>query len=60
MSSYWLNFVKYGDPNGEGLVNWPINKDNKTLLEFNSEVKVIDEKYIKLYEILDKVYGYIE
>ena len=60
MSSYWLNFVKYGDPNGEGLVNWPINKDNKTLLEFNSVVKVIDEKYIKLYEILDKVYGYIE
>lgn len=23
MSSYWVNFVKSGNPNGEGLVNWP-------------------------------------
>jgi carboxylesterase 2 len=23
MSSYWANFIKNGDPNGEGLVNWP-------------------------------------
>lgn len=23
MSSYWVNFVKTGNPNGAGLVNWP-------------------------------------
>lgn len=23
MSSYWANFIKNGDPNGEGLPNWP-------------------------------------
>ncbi len=23
MSGYWANFIKYGDPNGEGLVPWP-------------------------------------
>ncbi|MCC8102090.1 MAG: carboxylesterase family protein [Clostridiales bacterium] len=22
-STYWCNFIKYGDPNGEGLTSWP-------------------------------------
>jgi len=29
MSSYWANFVKNGDPNGQGLANWPAY-DSKT------------------------------
>lgn len=58
MSSYWINFIKTGDPNGEGLVYWPINDDNSKLLEFNNEIKVTDEKMIDLYKILDKMYGF--
>ncbi|MCU1236783.1 MAG: carboxylesterase family protein, partial [Candidatus Solibacter sp.] len=23
MSSYWVNFATYGDPNGKGLAAWP-------------------------------------
>ena len=27
MSSYWVNFMTKGDPNGSGLPNWPQYKD---------------------------------
>ena len=58
MSSYWLNFTKTGNPNGNGLPDWPINRDNVTLLQFNSDVKTIEEKYVKLYEIIDRMEGF--
>ncbi len=34
MSSYWLNFAKTGDPNGEGLPEWPSynNTENKVMI----------------------------
>ena len=27
MSSYWVNFISTGDPNGSGLARWPEFKD---------------------------------
>lgn len=27
MGTYWTNFAKYGDPNGEGVPNWPAFSD---------------------------------
>jgi para-nitrobenzyl esterase len=33
MSTYWVNFAKSGDPNGPGLLTWPVftNADSKVL-----------------------------
>ncbi len=54
MVSYWANFVKTGNPNGEGLPTW--NKyQNSTdkVMELGSNVGAIDDKYLNLYDIID-------
>ncbi|HEY2382469.1 MAG TPA: carboxylesterase family protein [Terriglobia bacterium] len=37
MSSYWINFITKGDPNGPGLPNWPQYRD------LNSKVMVLGD-----------------
>lgn len=40
MSGYWVNFVKTGNPNGEGLPEWPVfNPENPIVVELGAEVK---------------------
>ncbi len=34
MNRYWANFVKTGNPNGEGLANWPVYKDGTASVMF--------------------------
>lgn len=50
MSSYWANFIRSGDPNGEGLANWPASSANSTetmeLGDHFGVVKVADEQRI--------------
>ena len=38
MSAYWVNFIKTGNPNGGGLVNWPVY-DSK-----NNNILILDQK----------------
>ena len=41
-SSYWVNFVTSGDPNGEGLPEWPaFNADKKETQELDLETSTI-------------------
>lgn len=38
MSSYWANFMKTGDPNGEGLPVWPQSDENYGWIELGDEI----------------------
>jgi len=41
--SYWVNFIKTGNPNGSELPTWPVyKKDTKCVMEFRDGAKVID------------------
>jgi len=55
MQNYLVNFVKTGNPNGEGLPEWKkFNEDETKVLEFGNEVKMVDEPNYELYKIIDK------
>lgn len=55
MLSYYVNFIKTGDPNGHGLPHWPSWAEApEQLLELGAEIRVIPDPYLKLYALIDK------
>jgi para-nitrobenzyl esterase len=54
MSSYWINFVTDGDPNGAGLAAWPRpSKDGIRAMPLGgSEARTFDAERAKLFERL--------
>ena len=55
MQSYWVNFIKTGNPNGEGLPEWQrFNDDETKVLELGNEVKMITDPNLELYALFDK------
>ena len=34
MGTYWTNFAKYGDPNGEGLTQWPVFSESNPVVMY--------------------------
>ena len=58
MLSYWSNFAKTGDPNGEGLPTWSLySGDGDGVMELGKNVGKIDDRYLGVYPIIDR---YIE
>ena len=55
MSSYFKNFIFTGDPNGDGLPVWKESVDGADLMEFGDKVGMTKDKYITVYEILEKL-----
>lgn len=58
IAGYLLNYLKTGDPNGEGLPVWEGNADSTRLLELGDRTEMIDEKYLALYAIMDRMAGW--
>ena len=55
MLSYWSNFAKNGNPNGDGLPIWNQYSSNEDpVMELGSNVGSIEDKYLALYTIIDE------
>jgi para-nitrobenzyl esterase len=54
MSTYWANFAKTGNPNGEGLPRWPIYNSDKgaAVMHFNAASKAYPDKHIARYRFI--------
>ena len=55
MSSYWLNFVKYGDPNGTAsngkpLPEWKTFNESGMLLELGEKCVMREDPFTEIYE----------
>jgi len=58
MSSYWVNFATTGDPNGKGLLKWPVYRaKDDILMAFGDAIEV---KPIPNKAALDFLDGYFE
>lgn len=55
MVKYWANFVKTGDPNGEGLPKWEMRTDSQTkLLRLDTSIEMMEDPNTAIYDVLDK------
>lgn len=55
MVSYLVNFIKTGDPNGEGLPVWPENSSSEDLMELGQETAPVKESKLMLYDVIDRL-----
>ena len=59
MNLYWGNFVKTGDPNGEGLDHWPLYKDGEpTVMLFKNGTSLIETPNKPQLELMEEYYAW--
>ena len=53
MSSYLINFIKTGNPNGADLPTWTMwTEENNKIFEFGENKGMIDDPFSFLYEFM--------
>jgi para-nitrobenzyl esterase len=58
MQTYFVNFIKTGDPNGDGLPRWyGLQSSIPKVMMFNSNSQSQPEKNLKRYVMLDSFYS---
>ena len=56
MSSYWVNFARTGDPNGEGMPEWPaFDPSSPRIIEFGDEVTSVPLPFREQLEFYDRL-----
>ena len=55
LSAYWTNFARTGDPNGDGLPNWPRYRPPENIrLELGDQIEAIESSSLERYELFDR------
>jgi para-nitrobenzyl esterase len=55
-ANYWVNFVMTGNPNGDGLPEWPSYRDNRRpTLFINVEPQIVDDPDRARQELLARL-----
>lgn len=57
MMSYWVNFARSGDPNGDGLPQWPPYGEDALYQELGAEIASRSELYRESYEFVLRFSG---
>lgn len=59
MATYWTNFAKRGDPNGEGVPKWPVfDPEKPTVMHFNKTPQVGPVPDLESLEVLDDYFSW--
>ncbi|MBR4667653.1 MAG: carboxylesterase family protein [Butyrivibrio sp.] len=55
MQQYWVNFARTGNPNGNGIPVWKKrDKDNTQLLRLDTNITMVDDPNLAIYNVIDK------
>ena len=57
-SDYFVNFIRTGDPNGDGLPDWEQSADGTKLLFLGEKQEMHTDPYLPIDEILDRMQGW--
>lgn len=53
IQTYWTNFAKTGNPNGQGLPPWPAFDARQQVLDIGDTMKVVELPHPKEYDLMD-------